>query len=256
MEYLHIKNIEKYHLDYKDRELKWCKIYFNMLNGDPEFEMVDEVNKWRFICFVMLELQAKKPIPLDEKYLMRKGFDFKLCSISKTLQMLQNFTEISEEPLRKCNVEEEVKNKKLREEVKNKNKIYVDWEQSTITAWNSFCDKHPLLTKVREVSEGRRAKLKKRYESTSFQEFSKILEAVKEQSFLMGENDRKWKITFDWLIDNGTNFLKVLERRYASKTQSEFKAASPDCKFCQGTGWVIADGGKRLCGCRQNKQSS
>lgn len=111
MDYLHIKNLDKYHLDYRDRELKWCKMYFSMLNGDPEFEMVDEVNKWRFVCFVMLELQAKKPIPIDNDYLIRKGFDLKKCPISNTLQMLHNFIEVCGETV---------------SQNKNKNKIRLD----------------------------------------------------------------------------------------------------------------------------------
>ena len=41
MEYIHIKNIDHYHPGYQDRELKWAKVYFTMVQGDPEFEMVD-----------------------------------------------------------------------------------------------------------------------------------------------------------------------------------------------------------------------
>lgn len=91
---IHVKNIEKYHPKYKDRHLIWCKVYFTMLDGDPEFEMIDEIDKWRFIAFVILELKAKNPIPLDDKYLSRKGFDLKKRPISKTLQALHVFIEV------------------------------------------------------------------------------------------------------------------------------------------------------------------
>ncbi len=70
---VHVKNLEKYHANYKDRTLIWCKVYFTMLNADPEFEMVEEIDKWRLLAFVMLELQIKKPVPLNDKYLKRKG---------------------------------------------------------------------------------------------------------------------------------------------------------------------------------------
>jgi len=36
MDYLHIKNLEAYHPGYKDRDLKWFKCYFKMVNADPE----------------------------------------------------------------------------------------------------------------------------------------------------------------------------------------------------------------------------
>lgn len=65
-----------------------------MLNGDPEFELLPEVDQWRFIKFIMLEIQTKKPVPLERSYLSRKGFDLRKRSISLTLQMLHNFVEV------------------------------------------------------------------------------------------------------------------------------------------------------------------
>lgn len=94
MKFLHIKNIEKYHPNYKDRQLIWCKAYFSMVNSDPDFMLLDEVDKWRFIAFVMIELQLQKPIPLDERYLSMRGFDFKRRNISLTLNMLHNFVDV------------------------------------------------------------------------------------------------------------------------------------------------------------------
>lgn len=94
MKYLHIKNLEKYHPGYKDRHLIWCKAYFNMLNADHEFEMLEEVDKWRFVAFIMLELQLKKDIPLDPDYLNRKGFDLEKRPIALTLKTLHALVEI------------------------------------------------------------------------------------------------------------------------------------------------------------------
>lgn len=94
MDYLHVKNIEKYHPNYKDRNLVWCKAYFTMLNADPEFECLCETDKWRFMAFVMLEIQIKRPVMLDNAYLSKKGFDLKNRPISLTLQMLHNFVDI------------------------------------------------------------------------------------------------------------------------------------------------------------------
>lgn len=108
MNYVHVRNIEKYHPGYKDRELQWCKSYFKMLNADPDFELVpNEIDKWRFVAFVMLELQVKAPIPLDPKYLRSKGFNLKERPISLTLKMLQNFLEVVANPLRRVREEKE-----------------------------------------------------------------------------------------------------------------------------------------------------
>ncbi len=104
---LHIKNLEKYTPGYKDRHLIWFKLYFSMLNGDQEFEMIDEIDKWRFVAFTVIELQTKKPVNLDSKYLIRKGFDFKKKSLSDTIQALSPFVVICNrtvtEPLQDCN---------------------------------------------------------------------------------------------------------------------------------------------------------
>lgn len=96
MKYINVRNLEKYNPGYKDRSLIWCKIYFNMINADPDFEMLEEIDRWRFIAFIMLQIQSKKPTPIIEAYLSRKGFDLKKRSISKTVQCLSNLIEVSE----------------------------------------------------------------------------------------------------------------------------------------------------------------
>lgn len=94
MDYLHIKSLEDYHPGYKDRKLQWCKAYFTMLNADPDIEMLCEIDKWRFLAFIMLELQMQKPVPLNDEWLVRKGFNIEIRPISLTLQMLHNFIEV------------------------------------------------------------------------------------------------------------------------------------------------------------------
>lgn len=212
MNFVHIKNLNKYHPGYKDRTLQWAKIYFKTVQGDPDCEMItDEIDWARLIKFIILELEAQRPIPIDDTYLTKKGFNLKRRPISLTIQMLHNFIEVihSESEIRVLEKEED---KDKDKEVKSK--IYVDWEQSTITTWNSFCDKFPILPKVQEISDKRRMKLKKRFEKDSFRKFQDILTAIEEQDFLRGSNDRKWVVSFDWLIENDTNYIKVLERKY------------------------------------------
>lgn len=94
MQYIHVRKLEKYHPGYKDRDLVWCKAYFTMINSEPEFELMEETDKWRFIAIIMLELQTKAPIPLDKRYLQRKGFDLRKRPMSLTLQMLQKYVEV------------------------------------------------------------------------------------------------------------------------------------------------------------------
>lgn len=95
MDFIHIRSLEKYHPGYKDRTLQWGKIHFRMVQGDPDCELItNEIDWGRLIRFILLELEAQKPIPLDTSYLTKKGFDLKKRPISLTIQMLHNFIEV------------------------------------------------------------------------------------------------------------------------------------------------------------------
>lgn len=125
---LHIKNLEKYTPQYKDRDLKWFKLYFSVLTGDAEFEMIDEIDKWRFVAFIVLELQTKKPVVLNIKYLQRKGFDFTKKPLEKTLDVLSPFivicTETVTEPGQVCTetvTQNRIEKNRLYTKEKNKN---------------------------------------------------------------------------------------------------------------------------------------
>lgn len=98
MQYLHVKSLETYHPGYKDRKLIWCKAYFSMINSDPEFMLLDEVDKWRFMAFIMLELQMRKFVPIYDKFLSMKGFDLKKRKILSTLHVLAPFIDLSSGP--------------------------------------------------------------------------------------------------------------------------------------------------------------
>jgi hypothetical protein len=101
MEYIHVRNLEKYHPGYKDRTLQWAKIYFRMAQGDPDCDMImNELDWGRLVKIILLELQAKQPLPNNDEYWTRKGFDIKTRKMSLTLQMLQNFVVVCNNPLR------------------------------------------------------------------------------------------------------------------------------------------------------------
>lgn len=69
-----------------------------MINSDPEFMLLDEVDKWRFLAFIMLELQMQKAVPVHDKFLTMKGFDLKRRKMSLTLKVLAPFIEIIDGP--------------------------------------------------------------------------------------------------------------------------------------------------------------
>lgn len=227
MKYLHIKKLEDYNPGYQDRTLIWCKVYFKMINADHDFEMLCEIDKWRFVAFVMLELQSKSPVPLDEDYLTRKGFEFKKRRLSETISSLSQSIEIinvTEEFETRYDSVTQSREEKSRVEDSRVDISYPVFEESVLVLWNEFCDKYPVLSKVKEITGKRRDKLKKRFEVVSFKDFSKILDCISQQQFLLGKNERNWRVSFDWLIENDTNYIKILEKKYANQ-ETEADAA-------------------------------
>ena len=91
-------------------------------------------------------------------------------------------------------------------------------------------DKLPMVV---VFNDKRKQKLKARFEEfAQFGEppgvWSKILEKVKNSRFLCGETG-EWKCSFDWLVENSTNWLKVYEGCYedkAKRTSSNWQGAT------------------------------
>lgn len=77
------------------------------------------------------------------------------------------------------------------------------------------------LSIISKLSDKRKAKLKARLDELGEGKIIEAIDKIKESSFLRGENDRKWKIDFDWLIANDTNILKVLENKYKDEKEPE-----------------------------------
>ena len=95
MEYIHVRNLEKYHPGYKDRTLQWAKIYINMASGDPDTELIENEIDWaRLVKIILLELRAQKPLPNSDRFFEMKGFNLKDRPMSLTIQMLHNFLDI------------------------------------------------------------------------------------------------------------------------------------------------------------------
>ena len=78
--------------------------------------------------------------------------------------------------------------------------------------WNTTC---PNLPAVREMSENRRKKEKLRLEERpDLAEWERIFRMIHESPFCRGNGKTGWRATFDWIIDNPDNVLKVLEGKY------------------------------------------
>lgn len=83
--------------------------------------------------------------------------------------------------------------------------------QIIIDSWNELG-----LAKIRSIKSNRLKMLKARINEYSQDEVIQAIKSIGNSSFLKGQNNRNWIITFDWFI-KPNNFIKVLEGNYLDK---------------------------------------
>ena len=83
--------------------------------------------------------------------------------------------------------------------------------QIIIDSWNELG-----LAKIRSIKSNRLKMLKARINEYSQDEVIQAIKSIGNSSFLKGQNNRNWVITFDWFI-KPNNFIKVLEGNYLDK---------------------------------------
>lgn len=96
------------------------------------------------------------------------------------------------------------------------------------TLWNSTCVSFPKLI---TMSDKRKNKVQVRVKEMGGQEeafkiFELLFNKMEESNFLRGDSKRGWRASFDWLIDNSNNWVKVYEGTYDNdrhiKTQQTY----------------------------------
>ena len=80
-----------------------------------------------------------------------------------------------------------------------------------LDAWNFLANRYKLPS-VKASSTGRLAKFKARIREPMF-DFVKILAAISKSDYLKGKTT-DWNVDFDWVFENDTNYLKILEGKF------------------------------------------
>lgn len=110
-------------------------------------------------------------------------------------------------------------NKENRIEEKRIEKNRVEYPyQDIVRLWNELCG---ALPKVKRLSDDRRQKIKVRLTESGAKTADEMLAWAKAlftrcaaSPFLCGQNGSNWTATFDWLFENGKNWVKVSEGNY------------------------------------------
>lgn len=98
--------------------------------------------------------------------------------------------------------------------------INTDNTGSFLSFYRQLCTNLP---QVRELSLSRRNKIKARLKDAPIETWREVFEKMNASKFCCGENDRKWTASFDWIIANDNNYVKVLEGKYDDKQKEQIR---------------------------------
>lgn len=80
--------------------------------------------------------------------------------------------------------------------------------------WNTHAKASKGLVPAKELSRDRLEKCRLRIKDRPLDEWAKIFSRMAKTPFLNGVNDRRWRASFDWILANEGNAVKVLEGKY------------------------------------------
>jgi hypothetical protein len=188
-------------------------------------------------------LTRRKKIEVFEDFILIDLTEFKNVNIislnvdndtNSTTQNVDNDT-LSAGQNVDTGTQRKVKKRKVKKsKVKNK-KIYVgpsDQPEEEVVEKvpfdeikNLFNELCPSYSKVISITEKRKPHIRARWEQFegNIQTFETAFTKLEESEFCKGNNDRRWKASFDWLIANDTNLVKVLEGKYDNKTPAKIE---------------------------------
>lgn len=110
--------------------------------------------------------------------------------------------------------------KERKKERKEEDSMSHPFASEVVTRWNTLATEQPNLATVKTLSKTRIQKLNTRCkEGLTMEEFVKVLEEISVSDFLLGRSG-DWAVSFDWLITNDSNWVKVVEGNYRNKEQT------------------------------------
>lgn len=102
--------------------------------------------------------------------------------------------------------------------------------QDLMELWNATTK--PPIPRCQELTNERRQKIRTRIaKRPSLAEWREAFEAIDQNPYCKGENDRRWMATFDWIIRSDTQVTSVLERARAKHVTAGVRGCfhAPPC---------------------------
>lgn len=94
-----------------------------------------------------------------------------------------------------------------------------------INYWNS----KPRLPKAIKLTDSRKQKLTTRLKEPTFAaSWRRIIDKINDSDFMTGGGSRKWKCTIDWILQNETRYMRVLEGEFVNKHITKIETNDSD----------------------------
>jgi hypothetical protein len=98
-------------------------------------------------------------------------------------------------------------------------KVKVDTNESKLSLLQNLWNERIKLSKsglrnVIQNSKDRKSKERLRLKSRGEESWKIVFDKINSSGFCCGENDQQWKASYDWIMANDTNAIKVLEGKY------------------------------------------
>lgn len=227
------------------KNIVYAKLEKRLLE-DPRWYMLSETSQLNYIKLILTAQATYNRIPTQLEAI-RKAFktNQRLKTLELSLIEIQNafpkfkksenfyyFEEFEEktnyiranpsnaEGLPKEGTDKEEEKEKEKDKEEEKEKISL-----VLNSWNSFADMLN-LKKIIKLSDTRIAGIRQRAKEKEF-DLDMIFEKIRQSKFLLGENDRGWKVDFDFVFCSKTKYLKILEGKYDG-TNKNNGGASPE----------------------------
>jgi hypothetical protein len=88
-------------------------------------------------------------------------------------------------------------------------------------SWNRIV-RDPRATVLNKTRE---AKCRLRLKERTLEEWETVFTKIKTTPFCCGDNERGWRVDFDWIIANDSNSVKLMEGKYDGRTREAASSA-------------------------------
>lgn len=182
---------------YKQRNPPWIKVYRSTLY-DYAFSRLPDKSKCDLILIWLLASQCDNKIIWDEEWITRQ--------LSLTQKVDLDVLERNGFIVRSNGTEKPKKKSKPERDVESDVLACMD-------QWNRFAVQNG-LAEIKKITDKRRAHILARLADKDFK-LDEIFVEIARSNFLLGKV-KDWRVDFDFVFGNATNFIKIMEGKYAN----------------------------------------